>query len=59
MRTLLNVNKILKVSHKAINLFINCNAILKRDALWSTQGKKHYLQASIVGRIHHKGKILR
>ena len=29
------------------------------DALWSIQGKKHYLQAAIVGGIHHTGKILR
>ena len=26
-----------------INLFINSDAILNRDALWSIQGKKHYL----------------
>ena len=42
-----------------INLFINSDAILNRDALWSIQGKKHYLQAAIVGGIHHTGKILR
>ena len=41
-----------------INLFINNDAILNRDALWSIQGKKHYLQAAIVGGIHHTGKIL-
>ena len=41
------------------NLFINSDAILNRDALWSIQGKKHYLQAAIVGEIHHTGKILR
>ena len=41
----------------AINLFINSVAILNRDALWSNQGKKHYLQAAIVGRIHHTGRI--
>ena len=43
----------------AINLFINSDAILNRDALWSIQGKKHYLQAAIVGGMHHTGKILR
>ena len=32
-----------------INLFINSNAILNRDTLWSIQGKKRYLQAAIVG----------
>ena len=42
-----------------INLFINSDAILNRDALWSIQGKKHYLQAAIVGGIRHTGKILR
>ena len=42
-----------------INLFINNDAILNRDALWSIQGKKHYLQAAIVGGILHTGKILR
>ena len=42
-----------------INLFINSDAILNRDALWSIQGKKHYLQSAIVGGIHHTGKILR
>ena len=42
-----------------INLFINSDAILNRDALWSIQGKKYYLQAAIVGGIHHTGKILR
>ena len=36
-----------------INPFINNNAILNRDALWCIQGKKHYLQAAIVGGIHH------
>ena len=41
------------------NLFINSDAILNHDALWFIQGKKHYLQAAIVGRIHHTGKILR
>ena len=34
-------------------------ALNHRDALWSIQGKKHYLQAAIVGGIHHTGKILR
>ena len=29
----------------AINLFINSDAILNRDALWSIQGKKQYLQS--------------
>ena len=43
----------------SINLFINSDAILNRDALWSIQGKKHYLQAAIVGGIHQTGKILR
>ena len=42
-----------------IYLFINRDAILNRDVLWSIQGKKHYLQAPIVGEIHHTGKILR
>ena len=42
-----------------INLFINSYAILNRDALWSIQGKKHYLQAAIVEGIRHTGKILR
>ena len=28
-------------------------AILNRDALWSIQGKEHYLQAALVGEIHH------
>ena len=42
-----------------INLFINNDAILNRDALWSIQGKKYYLQAAIVGGIHHTRKILR
>ena len=42
-----------------INLFINSDAILNSDALWSIQGKKHYLQAAIVGGIHHTEKILR
>ena len=40
-------------SELAIDLFINSDAILNRDALWSIQGKKHYLQAAIVGGIHH------
>ena len=42
-----------------INLFINSDAILNRDVLWSFHGKKHYLQAAIVGEIHHTGKMLR
>ena len=45
--------------HAVINLFINSDAILNRDALWSIQGKKHCLQAAIAGGIHHTGKILR
>ena len=36
-----------------INLFINSDAILNRDALWSIQGKKHYLQVATVEGIHH------
>ena len=32
---------------------------MNRDALWSIQGKKRYLQAAIVGGIRHTGKILR
>ena len=48
-----------KVRILIINLFVNSDAILNRDALWSIQGKKHYLQAAIVGGIHHTGKILR
>ena len=36
-----------------VNLFINSDTILNRDALWCIQGKKHYLQAAIVGGIHH------
>ena len=42
-----------------IDLFINSDAILNRDALWSIQDKKHCLQAAIVRGIHHTGKILR
>ena len=41
-----------------INLFINSDATLNRDALWSIQGKKHYLAAAITGGIHHTGKLL-
>ena len=37
------------VKRRTINLFLNSDAILNRDALWSIQGKKHYLQAAIVG----------
>ena len=44
---------------QVINLFINGDAILNRNVLWSIQGKKHCLQAAIVGGIHHTGKILR
>ena len=43
----------------AINLFINSDAILNRDALRSIQGKKCDLKATIVAGIHHTGKILR
>ena len=39
-----------------INLFINSNVISNRDALWSIQGKKHYLQAAIIREIHRTGK---
>ena len=42
-----------------IKLFINSDAILNRDALLSIQGKKQYLQAAIVGGIHHTGEVLR
>ena len=45
--------------HFRIDLFINRDAILNRDALWSIQGKNHYLQVAIVGGILHTGKILR
>ena len=39
-------------SQYIINLFINSDAILNRDPLWSIQGKKkQYLQAAIVGGI--------
>ena len=38
---------------------MNSDAIMTPDAFWSIQGKKHYLQAAIVGGIHHTGKILR
>ena len=41
-----------------INLFINSDAILNRDALWSIRGKKRYLKFAIVGGIHHTEKIL-
>ena len=49
----------MSIAAMSINLFINSDAILNRDALWSIQGKKHCLQAAIVGGIHHTGKILR
>ena len=42
-----------------INLFINSDAISNRDALWSIQSKKHYLQATIIRGIQNTGKILR
>ena len=42
-----------------INLFINSNAILNRDALWSIQGKNHHVNAAIVRGIRRTGKILR
>ena len=38
----------------SINIFINSDAILNRDALWSIQGKKHYLQAAMVYTIQEK-----
>ena len=37
---------LLQFSGQRINLFINSDAILNRDALWSIQGKKQYLQAA-------------
>ena len=43
----------------SINLFINSDAILNRDALWSTQGKSHHVNAAIVGGIRRTGKVLR
>ena len=42
-----------------INLFINSDAILNRDALWSIQGKNHHVNAAIVGGILRTGKVLR
>ena len=42
-----------------INLFINSDAILNRDALWSIQGKNHHVNAAIVGGIRRTGKVLR
>ena len=42
-----------------INLFINSDAILNRDALWSIQGKNHHVNAAIVRRIRRTGQILR
>ena len=53
------LNQTWKEIHVFKNLFISSDAIFNRDALWSTQCKKHYLQAVIVGGIHHTGKILR
>ena len=53
-----NTFEILIINRMKINLFINSDAILNRDALWSIQSKKHYLTAAIVGGIHHTGKIL-
>ena len=41
-----------------INLFINTDAILYRDALWFIQGKKHYFEAAINEGTHRTGKIL-
>ena len=43
----------------SINLFINSDAILNRDALWSIQGKNHHVNAAIVRGIRCPGKILR
>ena len=54
-----NLEKLQDKVYAYINLFINSDAILNRDALWSIQGNKHYLQAAIVERTHHTGKILR
>ena len=45
--------------HSPINLFINSDAILNRDALWSIQGKNHHVNAAIVGGIRRTGKVLR
>ena len=42
-----------------INLFINSDAILNRDALWSIQGKNHHVKAAIVRGIRRTGKVLR
>ena len=49
---------IIITSKYVLNLFINRVAILNRDALWPSWGKKHYLQAAIVGGINYTGKIL-
>ena len=54
-----NLEKLQDKVYAYINLFINSDAILNRDALWSIQDNKHYLQAAIVERTHHTGKILR
>ena len=42
-----------------INLFINSDAILNRDALWSIQGKNDHVNADIVRGIRRTGKIFR
>ena len=46
-------------SKKTFNLFINSDAILNRDALWSIQGKNHHVIAAIVTGIRRTGKVLR
>ena len=43
----------------SINLFINSNAILNCDALWSIQGKNLHVNAAIVKGIRSTGKVLR
>ena len=48
-----------QVLFNSINLFINSDAILNRDALWSIQGKNHHVNAVIVTGIRRTGKILR
>ena len=50
--------KLSRQNVSSINLFINSDAILNRDTLRSIQSEKHYLQAVIIGGIHHTGKIL-
>ena len=42
-----NTFEVLIINRMKINLFINSDAILNRDALWSIQGEKHYLAAAI------------